>query len=280
MAHKTSRSAPATSMTIRGAYFYVHERRTKDAHKAPIPEDQQKYEFVGLIPKLNADPAQCANYRFFSDLAMAAVSGQEEWRGNWPAGGNWPIKDGDTRVAKYPWQAGCWVINFSTNYPPKVALMQNGVPTEIPARRIGTQDLYKSGDYCVVSTYAFTYDNRVLGVKFDLEGILFVAPGEVIGTAQRSVGDMFGGQVAAPASPQPPGMPPAAPVAPAPVAPPGMPPTNPAVAPAPNVPTTITMAPPAPPVAPQYGAPVAPTYAPPPMPPVGGAVGLPPIPGR
>jgi hypothetical protein len=268
-------------MTIRGAYFYIHEKRTKNADKSAIPVEDQKHEFVGLIPKLNADPAQCANYRFFSDLAMQAVQGQEEWRGNWPAGGNWPIKDGDTRTAKYPWQAGCWVINFSTNYPPKVAILQNGVPTEIPARRIGTQDLYKSGDYCVVSTYAFTYDNKVRGVKFDIEGVLFVASGEVIGTAQRSVDQMFGGtaipQGGAPA-PQSPGLPPAAPVAPAPQysAPPAAP-----VAPAPAAPAPAPQysAPPAPPAAPVAPAPG--TYAPPPMPPAApGAVGLPPIPGR
>lgn len=275
MAHKTSRSLAAPSMTIRGAYFYIHEKRTKDAEKKPIPEDQQKFEFVGLIPKLNADPAQCANYRFFSDLAMQAVQGQEEWRGNWPAGGNWPIKDGDDPVksAKYPWQKGNWVINFSTNYQPKVALMQNGVPTEIPARRVGTQDLYKSGDYCVVSTYAFSYDNKVRGVKFDMEGILFVAPGEVIGTASRTVDQMFGGVAGAQGgagmapAPSAPGLPPPAapsapPVAPAPVA----------SSPAP----TYAAPPPAAPAAP---APVPGTYAPPPMPPTAPA-GLPPIPGR
>lgn len=277
MAHKTSRSLAVPSMTIRCAYPYLHERRTKDAEKKPIPEDQQKFEFVGLIPKLNADPAQCANYRFFSDLAMQAVQGQEEWRGNWPSGGNWPIKDGDAKVAKYPWQAGCWVINFSTNYQPKVAILQNGAPTEIPARRIGTQDLYKSGDFCVISTYAFTYDNKVRGAKFDIEGVLFVAPGDVIGTASRSVDQMFGGatipqgagMAPAPSAPSAPGMPPAPPAAPAPTyaAPPSAPPAAP-VAPVP--------APVAPSPAPQYSAPPMPPAGGPPMPPVG----LPPIPGR
>lgn len=275
MAHKTSRSLAAPSMTIRCAYPYLHEKRTKDANKAPVPEDQQHFELVGLIPKLNVDPAQCANYRFFSDLAMQAVQGQEEWRGNWPAGGNWPIKDGDDPVksAKYPWQKGNWVINFSTNYQPKVALMQNGVPTEIPARRIGTEDLYKSGDYCVVSTYVFTYDNKVRGVKFDIEGVLFVAPGEVIGTASRTVDQMFGGVAGAQGG---------AGMAPAPSAPMAGPGATPMDAPPPGA-----VAPPpspapqyaAPPVAPVAPAPAPGAYAPPPMPPTG-APGLPPIPGR
>lgn len=274
MAHKTSRSLAITTPTIRGAYYYVHEKRTKDANKAPIPEDQQKFEFVGLIPKLNPDPAQCVNYKLFADLAMTAVQGQEEWRGNWPAGGNWPIKDGDDPVksAKYPWQKGSWVINFSTNFPPKVAILQNGVPTEIPARRIGTQDLYKSGDYNITSTYAFTYDNKTRGVKFDFEGILFVGPGEVIGTASRSIGDMFGSA----AGVQVPSTPPLAPSAPAPqyAAPPAAP-----VAPPPTAPVATPM--PNPPASGPATYPMgAPTGAPP-MPPVaGGAPGLPPFPGR
>lgn len=279
MAHKTSRSLAMPSMVIRGAYFYIHEKRTKDAAKAPIPEDQQKYEFVGLIPKLNPDPAQCANYRFFSDLAMSAVQGQEEWRGNWPAGGNWPIKDGDDPVksAKYPWQKGSWVINFSTNFAPKVATQMSGPRQEIPARRIGTTDLYKSGDHCVVSTYAFTYDNKTRGVKFDMEGVLFISPGEVIGTASRSVDDMFGS--AAPSATPAPG--------PAPAAPPMAPIAAPvAASPAPQYAPPPAAAPVAP--APTYAAssPVAP-MAPvggPPMPPVGvgapSAPGLPPFPGR
>lgn len=263
MVHKTSRSMAMPSMVIRGAYFYIHEKRTKNADKTAIPEDQQKYEFVGLIPKLNADPAQCANYKFFSDLAMSAVQGQEEWRGTWPAGGNWPIKDGDAKVAKYPWQAGCWVINFSTNFAPKVATQMSGPRQEIPARRIGTTDLYKSGDYCVVSTYAFTYDNKTRGVKFDMEGVLFVAPGEVIGTAARSVDEMFG-TTAGPQGGAPAPMPsvPAAP--PIPAAPMG----------APAAPT-YQAPPPAP--APHYAAPAGGPPMPPPAP---SAQGLPPFPGR
>lgn len=273
MTHKTSRSMAAASMTIRGAYFYIHEKRPKDAKKVPIPEDQQKYEFVGLIPKLNNDPAQCANYRFFSDLAMSAVQGQEEWRGNWPAGGNWPIKDGDDPVksAKYPWQKGSWVINFSTNFAPKVATQMNGPRQEIPARRIGTTDLYKSGDHCVVSTYAFTYDHKTRGVKFDFEGLLFVAPGEVIGTASRSVDEMFGASQGGAPGPAPTMAPPAAPqyAQPAPVAP--------TMAPPPASPAPVYAAPPA---APQYAAPPMPPVGGPPMPPVTSAPGLPPFPGR
>lgn len=271
MAHKTSRSVARESMVIRGAYFYVHEKRTKDANKAPIPEDQQKFEFVGLIPKLNSDPAQCANYRFFSDLAMQAVQGQEEWRGNWPAGGNWPIKDGDdpAKAAKYPWQKGCWVINFSTNYQPRVLTEMGGPRQEIAARRLGVQDQYKSGDFCKVSTYAFTYDNKVRGAKFDFEGILFVAPGDVIGTAQRTPDQMFGSAAIPQGGAPEPAMPGYA--APTTMAPP---PPSPAPQYAPP-PGAVTYASPA--VAP----PAANGYAPPPMPPAApSAPGLPPFPGR
>jgi len=262
MAHKTVRSPSFHSPTIRGAYFYIHEKRTKDGSGAPIPAENQKYEFVGLIPKLSGDATKCANYLLFANAAMALVSQVPEWNGQWPAGANWPVKDGDQKAAKYPWMANHWVINFSGNHAPKVAMLQNGQVTEIPARRIGTTDAYKSGDYCVVSTYAFTYDNKSKGVKFDMEGVLFVGAGEAIGTAQRSADQIFAGVNAAPA-----GLP--MPTAQG-YAQPG--PTS--GAPMPPRPTAAMP----PPVAAPPTAPAAPTYAAPPMPPA--APALPPFPPR
>ena len=256
MAHKTVRSATIQSPVIRGAYFYLHETRKKDGAGKEIPEDKQKFEFVGLIPKLNADATKCANYMLFANAAMSVVPQVPDWGGQYPAGGNWPIKDGDLKAAKYPWMAGHWVINFSGNFQPKVALLQNGQPTEIPARRVGAQDLYKSGDYCVVSTYAFSYDNQSRGVKFDMEGVCFVGAGEPIGASQRAVGQMFEGlsAVGGTSTPMPPSAPTSAPVAPpAPVAP--------------SIPSVPL-------------APAAPVYAPPPMAPAmaAPAPGLPPMP--
>lgn len=279
MAHKTVRSASIHSPTIRGAYFYLHEKRTTDAEKKPIPVDQQKHEFVGLIPKLNADATKCANYTLFANLAMPLVAQVPEWGGQWPAGGNWPIKDGDQKAAqldqhgksKYPWMAGHWVINFSSNYPPKIAVLQNGAVTEIPARRMpgAMANAYKSGDFCVVSTYAFSYDNKSKGVKYDIEGVLFVGAGEAIGTAQRSAAQIFEGVSAAPAGlPMPgAGAPQPGPTvyAPAPGAPP-MPPVN----QAPPSYTTVTAPPPAAPGAPPL----------PPFPAAAGAPPMPPVPGR
>jgi hypothetical protein len=261
MPHKTARSVDITSPVIRGAYFYIHEKRTKDGQKNLIPEDKQRYEFVGLIPKTNADPAQCGNYRQFADLAMSAVSQVSEWGGQLPAGGNWPISDGDdvAKLAKSPWRKGCWVIKFSANFPPKVAVLQNQQAVEIPARRIGASDLYKSGDYCIVSTYAFTYDDKAKGVKFDIQGVLFVGAGEPIGTVQRSVTQMFA-NTAGIAVPQASSLP-TPPVAASTYAPPAAPatyaPTAPAATYAPPVPAA-----PAAPQPPQY-APPAPAYAPP-----------------
>jgi hypothetical protein len=272
MAHKTQRSDTFTSPTIRGAYFFVHEKRSKDSKGALIPPEKQQYEFVGIVPKLNRDPSQCANYMLFANAAMSALGKVSEWGGQLPPGGNWPIKDGDdpVKVAKYPWQAGAWIIKFTSNFPPKVAILQNGSPVEIPARRIGATDAYKGGDYIVTSTNAFTYDNNSKGVKFNFEGVLFVAAGEAIGAQARSVDQMFGG-VAAPVQPGP-----APTYAPN---PPGTPPGA--------VPVAPVYAPPAPPIAPAM--PAAPVYAPPvgaggpPMPPPlpgAGAPGLPPFPGR
>lgn len=265
MAHKTVRSATICSPTIRGAYFYLHERRTKDGEGKPIPAENQKHEFVGLIPKLDRDPAKCSNYLLFANMAMGLVPQVPEWNGQWPAGGNWPIKDGDLKAAKYPWMVGNWVINFSGNYSPKVAVMQNGQVVEIPARRVGTVDLYKSGDYCIVSTYAFSYDNKSRGVKFDMEGVLFVAAGEPIGSAQRSATQIFDGVVPAAAVP---------PIQPGPVAP---------LQPTTVVPQPTYAAPTAAVPQPTYAAlPIAPVASPPVLPPVApvGMPALPPLPTR
>jgi hypothetical protein len=281
MPHKTARSVDITSPVIRGAYFYIHEKRQKDGQKQPIPLEKQRYEFVGLIPKTNADPAQCVNYRQFADLAMSAVSQVSEWGGQLPAGGNWPISDGDdaAKLVKSPWRAGCWVIKFSANFPPKVAMLQNGQAVEIPTRQMPGQNtaFYKSGDYCIVSTYAFTYDDKAKGVKFDTQGVLFVGAGEPIGSVQRSVTQMFANTagIAVPAAsslPTPAAAAPqyAPPAAPAPYAPP---------APA------AAYVPPAAPLAPQpqaYAAPppapAAPVYAAPPLAPAPGQAPLPAFP--
>ncbi|MGJ5032421.1 ssDNA-binding protein [Bradyrhizobium sp. HKCCYLS2038] len=273
MPHKTARSDYIATPVIRGAYFYIHEKRTKDGNGQAIPAEKQRHEFVGLVPKLNNDSMQCPNYKIFSDLAMQAISRCTDFGGQFPAGGNWPIQDGDNpaKLAKSPWRAGCWIVKFSANFAPKVCVRQNGTDMEIPARRVGMQDMYKGGDYCIVSTNAFTYDDRAKGVKFNFDGILFVGVGEAIGTAARSVQQMFGGSTATP-QPAPAPAPSYAPqYAPPPVAaaPAGLPPM-PAAAPAP---------------APQYApppvaaAPAAPVYAPPPIPGAAPA-GLPPIPGR
>lgn len=265
MAHKTARSADFTTPVIRIAFPFLHEKRTKDGNKLPIPPEKQKHEFVGLIPKLNADATQCPNYKLFSDLAMQAITACADFGGQWPAGGQWPIKDGDQKRDKYPWQAGHWVIKFSSNFPPRVALMQNGQPVEIPARRVGTQELYKSGDFGVAATHAFTFDNQSKGVKFNIDGVVFVGAGEAIGQVQRTAAQMFAnvGQIALPPGAQALGA--AAPqhYAPGPAAP----------APQPQYQAAPPPAPAMPPQPGQAGA-----YAPPPPP--GPAPGLPPIPGR
>lgn len=270
MAHKTVRSITIQSPVIRGAYFYLHETRKKDGAGKEIPVDKQKYEFVGLIPKLNADATKCANYMLFANTAMSIVPQVPEWGGQYPPGGNWPIKDGDLKAAKYPWMAGHWVINFSGNFAPKVALLQNGQPTEIPARRIGATDLYKSGDYCVVSTYAFSYDNQSRGVKFDMEGVCFVGVGEPIGASQRAVGQMFEG-LASGGTPMPviPSAPTSAPVAPAAPVAPSISTTPPVQQYAPPTAQPPAMAPPMAPMPPQAPqAPQAPQYAAPGLPPM------------
>lgn len=288
MPHTTARSDYIATPVIRGAYLFIHKKRERDGNKLLIPVEKQRYEFVGLVPKINRDPLQCPNYKLFSDLAMQAISRCNDFGGQFPAGGNWPIQDGDdpVKLAKSPWRAGCWIVKFSANFAPKVCVRQNGTDTEIAAQRIGVQELYKSGDFCIVSTNAFTYDDRAKGVKFNFDGILFVGAGDLIGTGSRSVNQMFGGTAGTAAPPPQPSAPMAlqyAPVAPvqqqyapppsAPVyaPPPALPPASPPVQ---NNPvTTLTYTPPAPPPAPGYA-------PPPPVPAMAAPGGLPPIPGR
>lgn len=195
MPHKTSRSAEFTTPVLRIAYPYVHEKRTKDADKKDIPVEKQKHELVGLVPKLHTDPLQCPNYKLFADIAMQAIAGCTDFGGQFPAGGQWPIKDGDQKRDKYPWQAGHWVVKFSSMFPVRVALLQGGQPVEIPAKRMPGQmnDAYKSGDYGIVSGQAFTYDEKSKGVKFGFSGVLWVGAGEAIGQVQRTAAQMFAG---------------------------------------------------------------------------------------
>lgn len=243
--HKSQRSETALIGEARIAFPFHHEKRTKTA--AGLPLNTPRHDAVVLIPKLNADPMQCANYTKLAALCMEAAN--KAW-GSFPQGGKWPIQDGDVPHVSKPkpgvtpktpeqiaaanvWRKGHWVIEVSTNLDsgPRVCLLQNGVAQEIPAKVVNGVQLYKSGDYGYVSLNAYTFQNQTFGVNFSYEGVLYTRPGEVIGSSgPRSAQQMFG-SVAGMAAPT---ANPAAPSVPAPPAPPvaaGGPPLPPATAP-------------------------------------------------
>lgn len=244
------------------AFPFHHEKRTKSAGGDPL--DKPRYDAVVLVPKLNKDAAQCANYAGLAAHCMEAAT--KAWQ-SFPQGGKWPIQDGDVPHTPKPkpgvvpltaeqireknkWREGHWVIEVANNLDlgPKVCLMQNGQAVEIPAKVVMGQQLYKSGDYGYVSISAYSFQNKTFGVNFSYEGVLYTREGELIGSSgAKSAAQMFGGvaPVAAAGGPGP------------------MPPQAPQAQPMPTAP-----------VAPQ--APAAPM---PPAAPVPGAAGLPPFPG-
>ena len=269
--HKSQRSENANTPTVRGAYPFCFKMREKRANGMALKSPRN--DVTLLFPKLNPDPAQCANYKFLCDLVMQAAT--KAW-GSWPAGGHLPIQDGDADVkppalkpgqtpldaaglaahaAKYTWRKGHWIIE-ATNYIPgalKVAVLQNGQVVEIPADTINGRRMFKSGDYCIASIHAYTFHNEKWGVNFGFEGILWVGEGEAIGSSgPRAASAMFAG---------------AAPQLPAGVKPPGS--TAPAFAPPAPAPVQAYAPPPAtpmPPAAPVPPAPPAPPPSAPPMP--------------
>ena len=283
---KTAAGAP---IEVRIAYPYVHELRTKTAAGDKI--DFPGYEASILVPKLAADATQCPNYAALAAHCMEAAT--EAW-GSWPAGGKWPIQDGDIPHAqkltpgqvpltpeqiaeRNKWRTGSWIIEVSSgaDYPPQVAVVQNGVEVPVTAKTVGGQQMYKSGDYGYVFLHSFTFHNKTFGVDFGFNGICFTRPGEKIGSSgAKSIQSMFGGVGAAVgagmAAAQPPGTAPAAPPA-------GTAPMPPAAAPvAPPAAPVAPVAPPAPPAAPIAAA--APPAPPLPMPPAATAPTIPAFP--
>lgn len=273
--HKSQRSDSVNTPEVRIAYPFIHEKRTKRANGQDIKTP--RYDMTLVVPKLNPDPAQCANYRFFSDLAVAAAT--KAW-GQFPPGGHWPIQDGDAppkpkapipgqapaAPKEYPWRKGHWIIEV-TNYldpGPTVAVMQAGQAVPIPAKIINGKQMYKGGDYGFAHVHAYTFQNEKFGVNFGFEGVLWTREGEAIGSSGPKTADAMFGSLA------PVG---AMLVGPAPAVQGYAPPVQPAM--------------PQPPVAPQqYAPPVQPAMPPamPPQPPVApaapvpGGVGLPPLP--
>lgn len=267
--HKAQRSDASNTPKCRGAYPYLFKKREKRANGGALKSP--RYDMTLLVPKIAADPAQCPNYAYLAKHCMDAAA--KAWPGaGWPAGGHWPIQDGDVPVKpkapvpgapvltaeqiaeKYKWRRGNWIIEVTSGLDigPKVAVMQNGQISEVPAQDVLGKRMFKSGDYCIASIHAYTFQNEKFGCNFGFEGVLWVGEGELIGSAggQRSTAEMFAGvgTMAPPTGPSGthPTPPPATgPAGTYPPAPPAMPPQY-----APPVAPGMPPAPPAPPTAP------------------------------
>lgn len=310
--HKAGRSESANTIPVRVAYPFFHNKKTKRANGAPVK--QPHYAGTLLFPKTSADPTKCANYAWLAAHCMAAA--KAAWPGNvdaagnwtWPAGGHWPIQDGDRVEAakppqpgqaaappkEYPWRKGCWIIE-PTSYlevGPKISVMQaNGQAFDIPAQNINGRQMYKGGDVWIIHLSAYSFHNEKFGVNFSFEGALWCAEGEAIGSSgPKQSAAMFAGvanfvaPTNAPPGPPMPGMPPlptSAPGAGQTYAPQPAHPAQPATVPQPMAavayPSNVAPAPGS--AAPSYPPTSAvPAYAPPPPPPPGMAA-LPPFPG-
>lgn len=252
----------------RFAYPFLHVKRTKSAAGDPV--EKPHFVVTVMVPKLNPDATKCPNY-----IALAAhcmESANKAW-GSWPAGGKWPISDGDIpypqklkpgqtpltaeQIAeRNKWRVGHWLIE-ATSYideGPRVAVVQNGIEQEIKAQSVGGNQLYKSGDYGYIFLGCYSFHNKTFGVNFSLEGVCFTRPGEKIGNSgPKSVSSMFGGVGATVgagmATAQPPGPP--------------------AIGTAPMPPTQVAAAPVAPAAPPPVLAPMPPGLPPAPPPVVG-----------
>ncbi len=281
---KSQRSEPQNSPSeVRAAYPYFHEKRTKNSAGVPFTNKKTglpspRYSVTLMFPKLAADAAHCANYTWLWSLAVEAA--KKMWPTNvdaagnwtWPAGAQYPVKDGDVPFVSKPkpgvipktpeqlaaanaWRRGYWIIE-SENFldpGPRIAKMVNGVPSELPAKNVNGIQQYKSGDFGYVNIHAYAYENETFGISYGFDGFLFTREGDAIGASgPRSASQMFGnvaGTVAPPAPAAPGVTQPPVPVAAAPIAPAAPPPPV-AAAPAPVVPPFAPAAPPAPGMAP------------------------------
>jgi hypothetical protein len=263
---------------VQFAFPYLHTKRTKSAAGEPV--DNPHFVITAKIPKLTNDATTCPNYAAAAAHCMEAAT--KAW-GSWPAGGKWPVQDGDipypqkTKPGQTPltaeqiaernkWRTGHWIIE-PTSYLdecPKVAVVQNGIEQPITAMTVAGQALYKSGDYGYIFLGAWTFHNKTFGTNFGLEGVCFTRPGEKIGAPPKTVQSMFGGVGAAHGAGMATATPPGPPVTgPAPGTAP-MPPGTAAPAPiaAPPAPPAPIAAPPLALVAPPPGLPPAPAGAP------------------
>lgn len=91
---------------------------------------------------------------------------------------DWPIRDGDTPAPgklQAEWARGHWMFGGNSGDPIKVEIVQNGVPVPLANRAV-----VKPGDFVTVAGATAQKSNEPRGIKFYINTVLFMAPGEEI----------------------------------------------------------------------------------------------------
>lgn len=91
---------------------------------------------------------------------------------------DWPIRDGDVPAPGKPqadWAKGTWMFGGNSGDAIKVEVVQNGVPVPLVNRAT-----VKPGDYVSVGGATAVKSNQPNGIKFYINTVLFMAPGEEI----------------------------------------------------------------------------------------------------
>lgn len=91
---------------------------------------------------------------------------------------DWPIRDGDIPMpGQKPaeWARGHWMFSGNSGDPIGVEIVQNGVPVKLLNRAT-----VKPGDYVAVGGATAVKSNDARGIKFYINSVLFMGPGEEI----------------------------------------------------------------------------------------------------
>lgn len=91
---------------------------------------------------------------------------------------DWPIRDGDIPAPGKPqadWAKGTWMFGGNSGDMIKVEIVQNGVPVSLVNRAT-----VKPGDFVSVGGATAVKSNQPNGIKFYINTVLFMSPGEEI----------------------------------------------------------------------------------------------------
>lgn len=91
---------------------------------------------------------------------------------------DWPIRDGDIPAPGKPqadWAKGTWMFGGNSGDTIKVEIVQNGVPVPLVNRAT-----VKPGDFVSVGGATAVKSNQPNGIKFYINTVLFMSPGEEI----------------------------------------------------------------------------------------------------